>query len=674
MKNTLITSSIACLVAAPAALAQVPEQEKAIETVVVTGIVMSEASTLSVDPKQLRQPAPAHDGAEYLKQLPGFSVVRKGGSGGDPSFRGMAASRLTIVNDDGMLLGGCGSRMDPPTAYITPQNYDRMVIVKGPQSTRYLPAAATVRFERDHSERLVDGLHGQAGVTLGSFGKREMNLDAQYAAAGYYGRFRASTGESDNYRDGEGREVNSRYDRQSFNTELGYRGDVNQLSLSLTQSMGEAAYADRSMDGVRFDRQQWQLRWVTELPVAWQNSVEFTMQQADIDHVMDNYSLRDFTPSMMRPEPAAMNPTRETESGRLELTLEPSDSVAMRLGADASQNQHAIRMSMLEYSQPYSTKPLLNDGNFEQRGMFAEVDLQLSENWWWFGGLRRDAWQAEDQRKMLMPNPMTMSPNPTFGEVRDENLHSGFSRFEYHADGIQAYLGYGQGHRFPDYWELFGKARSTPSSASALFAGSENLKQWDVGVLASGENWQMSASAYVGTIDDYLLIAQVSPMLPEQVRNIEARVWGGEIGGELKPFDALALRGSLAVSRGTNVTDDRYLPQVAPAELTLTAEYALNDWKLVGTWRAVAAQRRFALNEGTIVALDTAPSQGFSTLSVSASRQWQQWSLDTGIDNVTDKTYQEFLSTNAAAISGFETLPRVPEPGRAVWAKVTYRF
>lgn len=674
MKNTLIASSIACLVVAPAALAQMPEQEKAIETVVVTGIVMSEASTLRVDPKQLRQPAPAHDGAEYLKQLPGFSVVRKGGSGGDPSFRGMAASRLTIVNDDGMLLGGCGSRMDPPTAYITPQNYDRMVIVKGPQSTRYLPAAATVRFERDHSERLVDGLHGQAGMTLGSFGKREMNLDAQYAAAGYYGRFRASTGESDNYRDGDGHEVNSRYDRQSFNSELGYRGEVNQLSLSLTQSMGEAAYADRSMDGVRFDRQQWQLRWVTELPVAWQNSVEFTVQQADIDHVMDNYSLRDFTSSMMRPEPAAMNPTRETDSGRLELTLEPSDSVAMRLGVDASQNQHAIRMSMLEYSQPYNTKPLLDDGYFKQRGMFAEVDVQLSPDWWWFGGLRRDAWQAQDQRKMLMPNPMTMSPNPTFGEVRDENLNSGFSRIEYHGNGIQAYLGYGQGNRFPDYWELFGKARSTPNSASALYAGSENLKQWDVGVLASGTHWQMSASAYLGKIDDYLLITQISAMLPEQVRNIEARVWGGEIGGELKPVEALALRASLSVSRGSNVTDEHYLPQVAPAELKLSAEYVLNDWTLAGMWRAVAAQSRYALNEGTIVALDTGPSQGFSTLSVSASRQWQQWSLDAGVDNVTDKTYQEFLSTNAAAISGFETLPRVPEPGRAVWAKVTYRF
>lgn len=674
MKQILLASSLCCVAFIFCAPEHVHAEADTLETVVVTGIMMSEANTLNVDPKRLRQPAPAHDGGEYLKQLPGFALVRKGGSGGDPSFRGMAASRLNIINDDGMVLGGCSSRMDPPTAYITPQNYDRIIIVKGPQTVRYLPAAATVRFERDHSEALQQGVHGVVGMTLGSFGKRESNLDAQYAHQAYFGRLRASSGKSDNYRDGDGREINSHYDRQSVNTEIGYRSQSNSLVLSMTQSMGEAAYADRSMDGVRFDRRQWQLQWRSELPIAMQNSLDITLQRADIDHVMDNYSLRSFTPSMMRLEPTAMNPTRQTESGRIEWLLEPSESLAARVGIDASQNQHNIRMSMLEYSQPYTDKPLLQDGRFEQRGLYAELDWQLGDQWWWFNGLRSDTWQAEDQRRMLMPNPMTMVPNPTFGEQRDETLQSGFSRLELRRDDWQAYLGYGRAERFPDYWELFGKSRSTVESASALYAASETLQQLDAGLIRQGVTWQLSASAYLGNIDNYLLVSAFSPMQPEQVRNIKARIWGGEIGGEWRPLAPLALRASVALARGSNVSDNTYLPQMAPAEVRLSGEYQWQQWRMGAMWRAVAAQTRYALNTGTIVALDTGPSAGFSTLSLNASRQWSRLALNMGIDNIADKTYQEFLSTNAAAISGFETLSRVPEPGRSAWVNLQYHW
>ena len=76
---------------------------------------------------------PAHDGADYLKTIPGFSVIRKGGTDGDPVFRGMAGSRLNILLDGEQILGGCGNRMDPPTAYVFPESYDKITVLKGPQ-------------------------------------------------------------------------------------------------------------------------------------------------------------------------------------------------------------------------------------------------------------------------------------------------------------------------------------------------------------------------------------------------------------------------------------------------------------------------------------------------------------------------------------------------------------
>ncbi|HKJ90377.1 MAG TPA: hypothetical protein VJ960_04550, partial [Oceanipulchritudo sp.] len=50
------------------------------------------ARPLSVvlDPKAPAQPIPAQDGAEILRAIPGFTVIRKGGTDGDPVLRGMA--------------------------------------------------------------------------------------------------------------------------------------------------------------------------------------------------------------------------------------------------------------------------------------------------------------------------------------------------------------------------------------------------------------------------------------------------------------------------------------------------------------------------------------------------------------------------------------------------------
>src|SRR5690554_5887322 len=81
---------------------------------------------------------------------PGFSVIRKGGTDGDPVFRGMAASRLSILLDGEAILGGCGSRMDPPTAYVFPEAYESVTILKGPQSVKHGSgsSAGVVMFER----------------------------------------------------------------------------------------------------------------------------------------------------------------------------------------------------------------------------------------------------------------------------------------------------------------------------------------------------------------------------------------------------------------------------------------------------------------------------------------------------------------------------------------------
>src|SRR5512135_2101188 len=176
--NLKLKMSVAAVALAMGNVAQAAETA-ALDEVVVTAPQSAEPLTVKTDPKKPRQPVSAHDGADYLKTIPGFSVIRKGGTDGDPVFRGMAGSRLNILLDGEQILGGCGGRMDPPTAYVFPSSYDKITVLKGPQTVLYGPgnSAATILFERDYARRSDTGAGFNGSVTAGSFGRADVAAD-----------------------------------------------------------------------------------------------------------------------------------------------------------------------------------------------------------------------------------------------------------------------------------------------------------------------------------------------------------------------------------------------------------------------------------------------------------------------------------------------------------------
>ena len=125
-------------------------QSVQLEPMVITGVAQQSPLTVTTDPKIPRQPVPASDAGDYLKTIPGFSAVRNGGVNGDPVFRGMFGSRLKLLSNGGEMLGACPNRMDSPSSYISPDTYDRLTVIKGPQSVLWGAgaSAATILFER----------------------------------------------------------------------------------------------------------------------------------------------------------------------------------------------------------------------------------------------------------------------------------------------------------------------------------------------------------------------------------------------------------------------------------------------------------------------------------------------------------------------------------------------
>src|SRR5574343_1568438 len=127
MKKSILFLALGSALGMPTAQAADITQ---LDEVVVTGVSISRPLIMETDPRHPRQPAPAADGGSLLKSIPGFSASRKGGSAADPLLRGLGGSRLAILADEGVGYGGGGGRMETPTAYLFPDAYDRLEVIK----------------------------------------------------------------------------------------------------------------------------------------------------------------------------------------------------------------------------------------------------------------------------------------------------------------------------------------------------------------------------------------------------------------------------------------------------------------------------------------------------------------------------------------------------------------
>ncbi len=641
-----------------------------------------------INTKDPVQPVPAQDGADVLKNVPGFTVIRKGGTDGDPVLRGLAGSRLGVQLDDQCIFGGCGNRMDPPTAYVFPSAYDRVTIIKGPQTVLHGPgnSAGVVLFERE--------LHRLAGREIGlnataaaaSFGRFDSMAEVRGGGSLVQGHGSLTYTRADDYEDGRGRAVHSAYERWSANAAVAWTPDENGfIELSGAKSDGEAAYADRMMDGVRFDRTNAGLRLRRDHLTSWLTRVEARGYYNYVDHVMDNYSLRPFAASMMMPNRSVSNPDRRTTGGLIQLVVEPVDIMMVTIGVDGQQNAHSLRSTSNQTAMPYETRGRLKDAEFRQKGIFAEGACSFESGGRFVSGVRLDAWRVEDFRNVVSLSMMATADNPSAGRLRRSDLFSGFARFEQAVGGAKSpfkvYAGLGRVQRFPDYWELI--KNESMASVTAFGTKPETTTQLDVGALYHREAVEFSVSLFSAEIDNFVLIQsgviKPSGMMGTRAavvtRNIDASTQGGEASVVWRLAEHWKVDASIAYVRGDNDTDSLPLAQLPPLEGRVGLAYAGKRWSVGSLVRAVAAQDRYAVGQGNIVGQDIGRSPGFVVASLNAIfRMGGRSRVSVGVDNLFDTAYAEHISRAGSAVSGFAQTTRVNEPGRVFWTKIDMTF
>ncbi|MGY2293310.1 TonB-dependent copper receptor [Pseudomonas sp. SDO528_S397] len=652
-----------------------------ISPTVITAVAPSSPLTVITDPKDPRQPVPASDGGDYLKTIPGFALIRNGGTNGDPVLRGMFGSRLNILTNGGMMLGACPARMDAPTSYISPETYDKLTVIKGPQTVLWGPGASagTVLFDREPEHFGALGTRVNASVLAGSNGRFDKTVDAAAGGPLGYVRVIGNQAHADDYKDGNNDTVASRYDKWNGDVAVGWTPDADTL-LELTggRGNGQARYAGRGMDGAQFLRESLGLRFEKSNIGQVLDKVEAQVYYNYADHVMDNYTLRVPSGTGMMAGPMAADVDRRTLGARLKATWRWAD-VQLIGGLDAQTNEHRQRSAM--GIDAYKDLPRVKDANFHNYGVFGELTWYAAARDRLITGARLDRASAKDFRQ-TSGSGMASRPNPTADDTRATTLPSGFVRYEHDLANSPTtlYAGLGHAERFPDYWELFSPDTGAVGAVNA-FDGvkPEKTTQLDVGLQYKSADMEAWVSGYVGQVRDFILFDYTPGMMgtTSQARNVNARILGGETGIAYALSEHWKADATLAYAWGKNTQDGKPLPQIPPLDTRLGLTYRTDDWSAGALWRVVAAQDRIAPNKGNVVGMDFDKSSGFGVFSLNgAYRVNKHFKVSTGVDNLFNKAYAEHL--NLAGNAGFgypaDDPQALKEPGRTFWTKVDMSF
>lgn len=681
--------------------APVAEETAELSPVTVTGTQQQKANTVKFNPKATLQPLPAGDGADLLQSVPNMSIIRKGGSSGDPLFRGLGGSRLAINADDQFVYGGCSNRMDPPTSYIHPSTFDEVVVTKGPQTVTQGMGliSGSVHFVRKDPTFHEQPYSFNGSTTLGSSGRRDASFEAGAGGKYGYARLNVSHNESDDYKDGAGNRVHSNFKRDGQMVQLGVTPTENTtIAGTYERSRGKAAYADRMMDGSKFDRDAWNVRISQRNITPWLSEIEARYGSSEIDHVMDTYSLR---PVGMMGK-AAINPKRRTDTGNLKAVFD-WDNVNLQTGIDYMRDRHTERSG----DEKFTEKAYAPTQSFDQLGGFAEAAWQRTDKQKLIAGFRHDQVTGTYEDK-ADSDPLKKTKYP---------LTSGFFRFEQTTGNTKYYAGLGIAQRAPDYWER---------------KKSENLRketnrQLDAGLIWNSGNWHVSASVFAGKVDDFIIV-ETKPMMMHHAagsttahshmahhhaghagshtptapatgghsgtpaagghsghhhgadlsaRNIDAIRLGGELEVKWQFAPNWSISSNLAYTYGKNRTDGKPLAQTPPLEWNNTLAFDNGKFSAGALWKLVAKQNRYAKGQGNIIGQDIGASAGFGVLSVNAGWKFNKYAtLQGGVDNVFNKTYAEFVSRSGGFVdpaAGIKTT-RVNEPGRTAWLRLQAKF
>lgn len=623
-----------------------------------------------------------------LRQFSGVEAQRLGGHGLDILIRGQGQSAVNVLIDGGKIEGACPNRMDSPTAYSELASFDKITVIKGVQSLQYGVGgtAGTVLLEREKPEFTPNkNYQGEVYAATNSNGLNQ-DLGAEVAVGNQqaYMVLQASKKSADDYKDGNGKGVRSSYETQQGHIDLGWTPTDDQhlkLSHEISNTQ-DALYQGAGMDSPKSDGTMTRLSYQGKNISGAVNAIDVSAYHSNVEHVMDNFSLRTPPSTMMWMETPSEVTTQGAKiklSSQLATTQLDYGLLLQTMEKQATLFNRAPSSPQYNKSQYF----MWPNTSTEQNSLFAEANTALSSSQNLIYGLRmdqvtaqaKDANQAPDNT-MMAPQPrkpveLYNSANPNYsGKTKIEETNwNGLIRYEQTLSASLAWFGgLSLTTRTADETERF--------MARADWTGNPDLNpekhlQLDLGFNQKTQSYNWSANIYYDQVSDYILrdLAANQTDITNSGQgyvNVDAIIYGAELDLDYQLNQAWSFGGQLALTQGRNTTDKRDLANMSPLNGLLYGRYDRANWYAATRFNFATEQNQ---NDRDY---EEEKAPAWSKLDVFAGYNiTQTFQLQAGVDNLFDHAY--FTHVNRTdAVTG--TNYKVMEPGRNIWARLAAKF
>ncbi|MBT0665396.1 TonB-dependent receptor [Geobacter pelophilus] len=620
--------------------------------------------------------SPARDMGEALKQVEGINSVRKGAIANDVVIRGFQKDNINVFVDGVRLHGACPSRMDPPSFHFDFAEIEQVRIVKGPYDLKN-PGGLGGMIDAQ-TRRPGQGFGSDLSLTYGSWNNVNASATGSYGSERYDGLLGYAFKQSGVPKAGNHKLITDIYPASSANRykpgeidATAYEINSGWLKFGLNptgNSRSEISYSYQDADHVlypylkmdadydRTHRLNWSYRLRKISPLV--QDLKLQAYWDKIAHVMDDRFRFSSTPSMAVTRSYSMKTDAETQVYGVKFTTSlAAGPGTLNSGLDYyNRNWDALNQRAMYFA--YRDHALIPDVSIDNLGMFAEYELPIGNQWQLKGGVRGDLTWAEAGKGNTM---VAAGTSTDFSEV-SANLQLTYEPVK----GVELFTGLGRGVRTPDPQELYLDLPGTP-----VWRGNQGLKptvnhQADIGIKYATNRFYVNTSLFYSDLTDYVNFYQASPTL-KSYQNIDASMWGAELGSQVAlPLD-LFLRGSLSYVEAENETDNRPLAEIPPLKGAISLRYD-NGTAFIELLENMARRQ-----DRTDPGLNEQETAGWATTDLKAGYASMGFTVYAGVNNLFDQYYFNHLSYARDPFVGGVGY-KVPENGRNFYLTAQYKF
>lgn len=624
------------------------------------------------------------DAAALVRHLPGAAIVRNGPQTGILQLRGLSGDRVAVRVDGMTITPACPNHMDPPLHYAGPAGGDLIEWFAGisPVSTGgdHIGGAMSIR---SAAPLFADGdgilTNGTLGVSfLGSQDALVSNSGLTVASGNGSLQYRGYGANADDLRYPGGRVSASGYEIMRHGLTGAWRTAGGYIAVdagfSATRDSGTPALP---MDMIKDDA--WRFGFTHQESYGW-GSVENRFYVHDIDHLMDNDSLRPVAGMAME------SPSSSRDLGwRGDVTL-PRGEYLLRVGVDLHRNEFDAEQVARDSGLRRDT---FADNRRGRVGAYAEWERRYSSQWVSRLGIRSDVVfsDADKVGNEIMNMGAIMSDMEIFNRADrsfTDVMVDATAALRFTPDertGIE--LAVAMKNRAPSLVERY---LWTPLNASAGLAdGRTYLGNLDLDPETSfqvaleftrkGDKWHSGVTPFYQSVSDYIQgmpISRMSAGKPVlQYQNIDrVELYGFETSGGYDAGNGFTLDASVSHVRGRNRESGGDLYRIAPLRGMFDLGYEHDKWENHLEWVWAAAQNRVSEMQ------DEQPSPGYGILNLRVARTFASaLRVELGVENLLDKRYADHLGgVNRVGGGDLDIGERIPGAGRFAYASASLAF